>query len=170
MSFDESGTSASVSSDEESYSPGQWERRKENKKRDFITVDLPTDIYAGNASLIASTSDTTPLQLQRIVTSVLLSGNANVEQFNTSLTSAKRKMKESHKEMAQISVEEIKEKVKQSEFKCTIHFDGKLTKEILKDKCIKTERLAVLVGVEGESHLLGVPGLDHHLAKTNTQQ
>ena len=36
-------------------------------------------------------------------------------------------MKESNKKIAQISVEEIKEKVKQSEFKCTRHFDGKLS-------------------------------------------
>ena len=42
---------------------------------------------------------------------------------------------------------------------CIVHFDGKTLIELNKGKTIKTDRLAVLVNIEGETHLVGVPPL-----------
>ena len=54
----------------------------------------------------------------------------------------------------------LKEKILVSSFKSTLHFDGKTLKEMVKGKCMKNDRLAVLVVCEEESYLFGVPALE----------
>ena len=44
-------------------------------------------------------------------------------------------------------------------YPCIVHFDGKTLIDLNKGKTIKTDRLAVLVNIECETHLLGVPPL-----------
>ena len=44
----------------------------------------------------------------------------------------------------------------ESPYPCMVHFDGKTLTKLNKGKTIKTDTLAVLVNIEGETHLLGV--------------
>ena len=151
---------------EEEYT-NSWMLRQEKKRPEFVNVILPTDIFTGNSSLMATTSNATPLQLQRIASGLLNTANADVNSFTTSLSSAKRKMKAGNREMAQISKDLILKRVDESKYKCTLHFDGKLVKEVFKDKCFKHDKLAVIIETEKEGYLLGVPTLNHHQEKTN---
>ena len=47
----------------------------------------------------------------------------------------------------------------ESPYPCIVHFDGKTLIELNKGKTIKSDRLSVLVNIEGETNLLGVPPL-----------
>nr|XP_047138573.1 uncharacterized protein LOC124814698 isoform X1 [Hydra vulgaris] len=68
-------------------------------------------------------------------------------------------MKKTAKDTAEIAKLDIKKAVEKSRYPCIIHFDGKALFEINQGKRLKNERLAVLVNIEGVSHLLGVPAL-----------
>ncbi|XP_065680271.1 uncharacterized protein LOC124806608 isoform X1 [Hydra vulgaris] len=68
-------------------------------------------------------------------------------------------MKKTAKDTAEIAKLDIKKAVEKSRYPCIIHFDGKTLFEINQGKRLKNERLAVLVNIEGVSHLLGVPAL-----------
>ena len=154
-----SSTDPSFDDDDDTFEPGTWVSRKENSKPRYINADIPVDIFEGNTSLMASTSNVFPLVLQKVTTALLESSSADINQFKTSHATATRRIQACNKQMAEISKSQIQEVISNSNYKCTLHFDGKTLKEILKGKCLKNERLAVLIGCDGESYLLGVPAL-----------
>ena len=51
-----------------------------------------------------------------------------------------------------ISKEDVQQAINESPYPCIVHFDGKTLIELNKGKTIKTDRLAVLVNIEGETH------------------
>ena len=54
---------------------------------------------------------------------------------------------------------DIKAALKASKYPPIIHFDGKTLFELKKGKRFKNDRLAVLLNIDGEVYLLGVPSL-----------
>ena len=68
-------------------------------------------------------------------------------------------MKKTAKDTAEIVKLDIKKTVEKSRYPCIIHFDRKTLFEMNQGIRLKNERLAVLVNIEGVSHLLGVPAL-----------
>ena len=59
--------------------------------------------------------------------------------------------------MATITKEDIKVAIDTSPYPCIIHFDGKTVFELNKGKILKRDRMAVLVNINVETYLLGVP-------------
>ncbi|XP_065657999.1 uncharacterized protein LOC136082521 [Hydra vulgaris] len=68
-------------------------------------------------------------------------------------------MKNENENMAKISKEDVKAAIDASPYLCIIHFDGKTLFELNKGKMLKRDRMAVLVNINGQTYLLGVPPL-----------
>ncbi|XP_065657658.1 uncharacterized protein LOC136082397 [Hydra vulgaris] len=68
-------------------------------------------------------------------------------------------MKKENENMAKISKEDVKAAIDASPYPCIIHFDGKTLFELNKGKMLKRDRMAVLVSINGQTYLLGVPPL-----------
>ena len=109
---------------------------------------------------MASTSNVSPCVLQKVTSAIIQSTSADSTLFRTSRSTVQRKIRQTNEDMAIISKAYLKEKILVSSFKSTLHFDGKTLKEMVKGKCMKNDRLAVLVVCEEESYLFGVPALE----------
>ena len=66
-------------------------------------------------------------------------------------------MKYVNHNICMISKEDVQQAMNESPYPCIVHFDGKTLTVLNEGKAIKTDRLAILVNIEGETHLLGVP-------------
>ena len=108
---------------------------------------------------MATINDISPSVLHKVTGAILTKSGAGLTDFKCSQSTAARKMKYVNHNICMISKEDVRQAMNESPYPCIVHFDGKTLIELNKEKTIKTDRLAVLVNIEGESHLLGVPPL-----------
>ena len=101
-------------------------------------------------------SDISPNVLQKGTGAILQVCGVDITKYKASASTALRKIKKTAEETAEFAKLDVKKAVQESPYPCIIHFDGKTLFEMNQGKRLKNERLAVLVNIEGESHLLQV--------------
>ena len=97
--------------------------------------------------------------MHKVTGAILAQSGADLTGFKFSKSTAARKMKSNNHNICMVSKEDVQQAMNESSYPCIVHFDGKALIELNKEKTIKTDRQAVLVNIEGETHLLGVPPL-----------
>jgi len=55
----------------------------------------------------------------------------------------------------------IKKAAKDAKYPIVAHFDGKIIEDITDGKKAKKDRFAVIVNIDGDFKLLGIPAIDH---------
>ena len=135
------------------FDPGEWFERKPFQQK--VTAEIPIDVFAGNEALMATINDTSPSILHKVTGAILAQSGADLTDFKCSQSTVARKMKYVNHNICMISKEDVQQAINESPYPCIVHFDGETLIELNKGKTIKTDRLAVLVNIEGETHLLG---------------
>ena len=138
------------------FDPGEWFERKPFQQK--VIAEIPIDVFAGNVALMATISDISPSVLHKVTDAILTQSVADLPDFKCSQSTAARKMKYAN-HICMISKEDVQQAINESPYPCIVHFDGKTLIKLNKEKTIKTDRLVVLLNIEGETHLLGVPPL-----------
>ncbi|XP_065679431.1 uncharacterized protein LOC136093970 [Hydra vulgaris] len=108
---------------------------------------------------MATLSDVSPNVLQKVTSAILTEAGVDLTDIHCSKSTAFRKMKLANENISTLAKEDVKKAIEASPYPCIIHFDGKTLYEINAGKKFKIDRLAVLVNIEGETQLLGVPPL-----------
>ena len=155
LEFSSTDTSADPDSN---FEPGDWHHRRSDNCK--LTPQVSKNIFDGNVSVIATVSDISRNVLQNLTGATLQDCGVEITKCKASASTALRKMKKTAEETAEIAKLDAKKAVEESPYPCIIHFDGKTLFEMNQGKRLKNERLAVLVNIEGESHLLEVPALN----------
>ncbi|XP_065675391.1 uncharacterized protein LOC136091613 [Hydra vulgaris] len=147
------------SSIESDFKPGDWYHIEVSENPDTVIAKIPKDVFAGNVSLTATACDISPNVLQKVTNAILYQSGVDLKEVKSSQSTAYRKMKKENENMAKISKEDVKAAIDASPYPCIIHFDGKTLFELNKGKMLKRDRMAVLVNINGQTYLLGVPPL-----------
>ncbi|XP_065656779.1 uncharacterized protein LOC136082191 [Hydra vulgaris] len=147
---------SSIDSD---FEPGDWYHIEVSENPDTVIAKIPKDVFAGNVSLTATACDISPNVLQKVTNAILYQLGVDLKEVKSSQSTAYRKMKKENENMAKISKEDVKAALDASPHPCIIHFDGKTLFELNKGKMLKRDRMAVLVNINGQTYLLGVPPL-----------
>ncbi|XP_065660341.1 uncharacterized protein LOC136084121 [Hydra vulgaris] len=147
------------SSIESDFEPGDWYHIEVSENPDTVIAKIPKDVFAGNVSLTATACDISLNVLQKVTNAILYLSGVDLKEVKSSQSTAYRKMKKENENMAKISKEDVKAAIDASPYPCIIHFDGKTLFELNKGKMLKRDRMAVLVNINGQTYLLGVPPL-----------
>ena len=122
-----------------------------------VTAEISIDVFAGNKALMATISDISPSVLHKVTGAILTQSGADLIDFKCSQSIAARKMKYANHDICMISKKDFQQAISEFPYPCIVHFDGKALTELNVGKAIKTDKLAVLENIEGETHLLEVP-------------
>ena len=100
-------------------------------------------------------------QANALISSVVTSAGGNIDGITLSLSSGYRISDKIIREDAAILRSNISEMVTNTGTPVILHFDGKIIKDFTGATDETKDRLCVLIRFNNETHLLGVPGLDH---------
>ena len=147
------------SSIESDFNPGDWYHIEVSENRDTVIAKAPKDIFAGNVSLTTTACAISPNVLQKVTNAILYQSGVDLKVVKSSQSTAYRKKKKENENMSIIKKEDVKQAINASPYPCINHFDSKTFFELNKEKILKRDRMAVLVNINGETYLLGVPPL-----------
>ena len=130
------------------------------KVEEEVTVTIPPDIL----SKTTRTADGIGLshhQRVALISSVVANSGGGINKITLSHTSSHRISDKIIREDAAILRANVSAKVKITGKPIIVHFDSKIIKDFTGEVDSSMDRLCVLINHEGETHLLGVPGLIH---------
>ncbi|XP_065652350.1 uncharacterized protein LOC136079798 [Hydra vulgaris] len=123
------------------------------------SVNIPKDILHRTAHTAVG-EGLTPHQHTAILSSIIVNSGGCMSEFVCSKSSSYRAAENAVVMGANEIRDHIKSISKSSNSLITIHFDGKIVKELTEGKQFSKDRLAVLARIKGQTELLGIPVID----------